>query len=64
MMCDYRLPNLTMQTLHNRHKLRYMHKLGCDYHGDDVFKSPIRYAGNGFAHVAHLNAVSMETAYL
>ena len=30
----------------------------------DVFKSPVKYAGNGFAHVAHLNAVSMETAYL
>jgi len=36
MMCDYRLPNLTMQTLHERHKLRYMHKLERDYHGDDI----------------------------
>ena len=23
-----------------------------------------KYTGNGFSHVAHLNAVSMETAYL
>ena len=27
-------------------------------------KSPVKYAGNGFSHLAHLNAVSMETAYL
>ena len=29
----------------------------------DMSKSPVKYAGNGFSHVAHLNAVSMETAY-
>ena len=33
MMCDYRLPNRAVQTLHKRHKLRHKHKLGCDYHG-------------------------------
>ena len=31
---------------------------------DPVSKSPAKYAENGSSHVAHFNAVSMETAYL
>ena len=30
----------------------------------DISKSTVKYAGNRFSHVAYLNAVSMETAYL